>query len=156
MPTALARDLQQRKPFANLEEEVFLNVLRTGDVLLQREAQALRATELTFAQYNVLRILRGAGPQGATCGEVGERMVNRDPDVTRLLDRLEARELVRRSRHAQDRRVVVAVITAKALVLLKPLDAAVPRLHREQLAHMSRAQLELLAKLLVLARTPAS
>ncbi|MDQ3138438.1 MAG: MarR family transcriptional regulator [Gemmatimonadota bacterium] len=135
---------------------MFLNVLRTGDALLQREAEALRAMELTFAQYNVLRILRGARPQGATCGEVGERMVNRDPDVTRLLDRLEARELVRRSRHAQDRRVVVAVITEKALALLKPLDAAVPRLHREQLRHMSRAQLELLAKLLVLARTPAS
>jgi DNA-binding MarR family transcriptional regulator len=153
MDTALGLELRQGKPFANLEEEVFLNVLRTGDALLQREAEVLRIAELTFAQYNVLRILRGAGVAGAACGEIAERMVNRDPDVTRLLDRLEARGLVRRSRDAQDRRVVVAAITDAGRTVLKPLDAAVARVHRDQLRHMTRAQLETLAELLVLART---
>ncbi|MDQ2669800.1 MAG: MarR family transcriptional regulator, partial [Gemmatimonadota bacterium] len=113
MDSVLARELRQGKPFANLEEEVFLNVLRTGDALLQREVEVLRTEGLGFAQYNVLRILRGAGEDGASCGDIAERMVNRDPDLTRLLDRLEAGGLVERSRLETDRRVVVAKITRK-------------------------------------------
>ncbi|MEP6729993.1 MAG: MarR family transcriptional regulator, partial [bacterium] len=134
--------------------EVFLNMLRSSDVLLQGETETLREVQLTFAQYNVLRILRGAGKGGAPCGAVAERMVNRDPDVTRLLDRLEDRGLVQRSRDKQDRRVVIAGITSAGLALIKPLDAAIAQLHRAQLRHMSRAQLEQLAELLALARTP--
>ena len=152
MPSTLGRELRQGKPFANLEEEVFLNVLRTGDALLQGEIEVLRSAELTFPQYNVLRILRGAGVAGASCGEIGERMVNRDPDLTRLLDRLETRGLVSRSRDANDRRVVVASITEEGKAVLKSLDGAVARVHREQLRHMSRRQLETLAELLALAR----
>ena len=154
MDTPPGRELRQGKPFASLEEEVFLNVLRTADALLQAEVDVLRSAELTFAQYNVLRILRGAGATGAACGVIAERMVNRDPDITRLLDRLEARGLVERSRHAEDRRVVVAAITETGRALLKSLDAPVARAHRDQLRHMSRAQMEKLAGLLVLARTP--
>jgi DNA-binding MarR family transcriptional regulator len=154
MPSRLARELRQGKPFANLQEEVFLNVLRTGDALLQREVEILRSEELSFAQYNVLRILRGAGEDGASCGDIAERMVNRDPDLTRLLDRLEARGLVARSRLAEDRRVVIARITREGRALLARLDDRVADTHRQQLRHMSREQLETLAELLVQARTP--
>ena len=152
MASALMRELRQGKPFANLEEEVFLGVLRTGDALLTGEVEVLRTAELSFAQYNVLRILRGAGASGASCGEIAERMVNRDPDLTRLLDRLEARGLVRRERDSEDRRVVVATITAAGRDLLGHLDAKVAAVHREQLRHMSRTQLETLSELLALAR----
>jgi DNA-binding MarR family transcriptional regulator len=153
MKSVLGLEIRQGKPFASLEEEVFLNVLRTGDALLQGETEVLRAAELTFAQYNVLRILRGAGANGASCGEVAERMVNRDPDLTRLLDRLESRGLVHRSRDARDRRVVVATITDAGKEILKSLDAPVARVHRERLRHMTREQLETLAELLALARS---
>ncbi|MDF2770623.1 MAG: Transcriptional regulator, MarR family [Geminicoccaceae bacterium] len=153
MKSALGLEIRQGKPFANLEEEVFLNVLRTGDALLQGETEVLRAAELTFPQYNVLRILRGAGTNGASCGEIAERMVNRDPDLTRLLDRLESRGLVERSRDARDRRVVMATITDAGKEALKSLDVPVARVHRERLRHMTRQQLETLAELLALARS---
>ncbi len=143
----------RRKPVAGIEEVVFQQVLRTAEALLEPEVAVLRTADLSFAQYNVLRILRGAGT-GLPCGEIAARMVNRDPDITRLLDRLEARGLVRRSRERKDRRVVVADITTEGLALLEPLDAPVTRVHESQLAHMSRAQLEKLAELLELARTP--
>lgn len=156
MATRLARELQQTVPFANLEEEVFLSILRTGDALIQAEAKLLREVNLTFAQYNVLRILRGAGKQGATCGDIAGRMVNRDPDVTRLLDRLEERGLVERARDEQDRRVVVGVITKEGLQMLRTLDKTVSAVHRKQLKHMTKKQLQTLADLLALARTPAA
>lgn len=154
MPKTLQQELRQQVPFANLEVEVFLGVLRTADVLLAPEAALLRQHDLTFAQYNVLRILRGAGAAGASCGEIAERMVSRDPDVTRLLDRLEARGLVRRLRDERDRRVVRATITRAGRALLAPLDESLPAVHRRQLGHLSRRQLETLAELLALARTP--
>jgi MarR family transcriptional regulator, organic hydroperoxide resistance regulator len=142
------------KPVTGIEERVFQQVLRTAEALLGPEEVLLRAADLSFAQFNVLRILRGAGSGGLPCGEIATRMINRDPDITRLLDRLEARGLVRRSRDGQDRRLVVADITPAGLALLKPLDRPVDRVHRDQLAHMSREQLEALADLLEIARTP--
>ena len=156
MTTPLRRELRQDRPFANLEEMVFLNVLRTGDALLQAEAAVLRSADITFAQYNVLRILRGAGKAGRTCSDIADRMVNRDPDETRLLDRLEARGLVQRARDEQDRRVVIARITTAGRAVLKSLDAPVARVHRGQLGHMTRSQLETLAELLDLARAGLS
>jgi DNA-binding MarR family transcriptional regulator len=154
MKAPARRQRPKGQPFADIEEMVFQHVLRTAEALLEPEVALLRAADLSFAQYNVLRILRGAGAGGLPCGEIAARMVNRDPDITRLLDRLEARGLVRRSRDEQDRRVVVADITAAGLAVLKPLDGPVARVHREQLAHMSREQLESLAELLEIARTP--
>ena len=148
----LQKELRQSKPFASLEEEVFLSLLRTGDHLLWGEIEVLRTADLTFPQYNVLRILRGAGPEGLSCREISERMVTRDSDITRLLDRLEARGLAERVRHARDRRVIVPRITKKGLDLLKALDAPVARVHTRQLEHMSKAQLRTLAGLLELAR----
>ena len=154
MKAPTRRQRPKGKVFPDIEEMVFQQVLRTAEALLEPEVALLRAADLSFAQYNVLRILRGAGAEGLPCGEIAARMVNRDPDITRLLDRLESRDLVRRSRDEQDRRVVVADITAAGLAVLKPLDGPVARVHRDQLAHMSREQLESLAELLEIARTP--
>ena len=98
MARPLQDEIRQRKPFDSLEEEAVLNVLRTADVLLQRLTTVLKPFKLSHSQYNVLRILRGAGPEGLACREIGERMITRDPDITRLLDRLEARGLLTRTR----------------------------------------------------------
>jgi DNA-binding MarR family transcriptional regulator len=152
MTIGLRAELKQRKPFATTEEVAFLNTLRTADHLLRGEVEVLRGADLTFPQYNVLRILRGAGPQGLSCGDISDRMVTRDSDITRLLDRLEARDLVARGRDERDRRVVVQHISPKGLALLKELDEPVQRVHQRHLRHMTRAQLRQLTELLELAR----
>jgi DNA-binding MarR family transcriptional regulator len=152
----MARDLQseikQKKPFQVREEEVFLNLIRTADLLARKGAELFKAADLSPNQYNVLRILRGAGAEGLACGEVGDRMVTRDPDITRLLDRLEKRDLVRRAREKGDRRVVTARITAAGLDLLKKLDEPVAEWHKLQLGHMDAKQQETLIRLLEIAR----
>src|SRR5689334_8848793 len=103
--------IKQQKPFQSLQQEVFLEVLRTGQALVQDLVGLLKPYGLTQPQYNVLRILRGAGPDGLPTGEVGERMVaSREPDVTRLLVRMERAGLVRRQRRPDNRRVVTASI----------------------------------------------
>ncbi|HSF31330.1 MAG TPA: MarR family transcriptional regulator, partial [Candidatus Tectomicrobia bacterium] len=126
----------QRKPFESLEQEALLNVLRTADVLMQRISTVLKPFKLSHSQYNVLRILRGAGPDGLACQEVAERMISRDPDITRLLDRLEARGLVTRTREQKDRRVVTVRITPEGLRLLTQLDGPVEEADRRQLEHL--------------------
>lgn len=145
-------ELKQRKPFSLREEELFLNILRTSDQLMRRMAEVLKPRDLSATQYNVLRILRGAGSDGLACGEISERMVTRDPDITRLLDRLEKRLLVSRSREKADRRVVTARITAAGLELLGALDAIVANLHKSQLGHLDAKSQESLIKLLEHAR----
>ena len=104
-------------------------------------AELLKPSDLSPAQFNVLRILRGAGPVGATCGEVTGRLVKHDPDVTRLLDRLEKRELIARAREASDRRVVRTRITKAGLDLLAALDEPLDALHERQVGHLSERQL---------------
>lgn len=152
----MARDLQseikQKKPFQLREEELFLNIVRTADLLQRKGSDLLKTFDLSRNQYNVLRILRGAGAEGLACGEVGERMVTRDPDITRLLDRLEKRDLVRRTREKGDRRVVTAQITAAGLDILKKLDEPVAQTHKSQLGHLDAKQQETLIHLLELAR----
>jgi DNA-binding MarR family transcriptional regulator len=145
--TGIRSEIQQRKPFDSLEEEVFLSLQRTAEVLHWRAAELLKPYDLSPTQYNTLRILRGAGTEGLPCSQVGERMVNRDPDITRLLDRLERRGWVRRSR-GQDRRVIVARISAKGLALLARLDAPVNKMPRSLLGHLGQNQLKSLNKLL--------
>ncbi len=126
---------------------MFLDLVRATDTLSRPLSQLLKAEDLSSNQYNVLRILRGA-PDGLPCGEIGNRMITRDPDITRLLDRLEKRGLIARWRDAQDRRVVMAKITAAGMKLLARLDGPVQEMHRRQLGHLGRERLSALACLL--------
>src|SRR6202050_4552982 len=129
------------------EEAVFLDLLRTADVLTRGLVPVLKAEDLSANQYNVLRILRGS-PDGLPCGEIGSRMITRDPDITRLLDRLEKRALISRSRESQDRRMGVARITTEGVKLLSRLDEPVREVHRRQLGHLGRERLRMLTELL--------
>ncbi len=152
MTAQLQAEIKQRKPFANLEEEAFLNLLRTADVLTQGLEKVLKSHGLSPTQYNVLRILRGSGPGGRSCREVGERMLTRDPDITRLLDRLEARGLVTRTRERQDRRVITTRVTKPGLALLGRLDGPAAAWHRERLGRLGAKRLKALIELLEAAR----
>src|ERR1051326_4768395 len=111
--------------------------MQTGDLLARRLEPVLKAAEISPTQYNVLRILRGA-PEGLACGEIGSRLITREPDITRLLDRLEKAELISRGREAKDRRMVLTRITPKGLELLARLDEPVQETHRKQLGHLGR------------------
>jgi DNA-binding MarR family transcriptional regulator len=133
------------------EEMAFLDLLRTTDILSRRLIPVLKAEDLSATQYNVLRILRGA-PAGLACGEIAGRMITRDPDVTRLLDRLEKRGLISRSREIKDRRTVMTRITPDGLKLLSRLDGPVRAAHRRQLGHLGRNRLRALTELLGAAR----
>jgi DNA-binding MarR family transcriptional regulator len=133
------------------EEDAFLDLLRTTDLLSRGPAQVLKAEDLSSTQYNVLRILRGT-PPGLACGEIANRMITRDPDITRLLDRLEKRGLISRCRETKDRRMVMARITPQGLQLLARLDEPVEESHRRQLGHLGASRLRALAELLAAAR----
>src|ERR1700674_3708438 len=141
----------QRRP-GSREETVFLDLLRTCDLLSRRPAQLLKTEDLSSTQYNVLRILRGA-PEGLPCGEIASRLITRDPDVTRLLDRMEKRGLISRSRESRDRRLVLARITREGLKLVNRLDEPVQKIHRKQLGHMGKDRLQSLTELLAAARS---
>ncbi len=135
-------------PSASLEERVFLALLKIADALGQQAEQLTRTAELTGTQYNVLRILRGAGSAGLACRAIGDRMITHDPDITRLLDRLEKQGWITRERQKDDRRVVKARITGRGLELLKPLDRPMRDLHKRQFRHMAGARLKTLYDLL--------
>jgi DNA-binding MarR family transcriptional regulator len=119
----LGDEIKQSKPFAGPEEEAYLNLQRTAEHLRAKSAAWLKPWDLSLTQYNVLRILRGAGRAGLACNEIGARMVTQDSDITRLLDRLEKKGLIERWRDKRDRRVVMARVTRQALTLLGRLDA---------------------------------
>jgi DNA-binding MarR family transcriptional regulator len=146
------KEAEQAGPIGGREEDVYLSMLRTVERLSRGVAETLAGADLTPTQYNALRILRGAGAAGASCTEVGERMVTKDSDVTRLLDRLEARGLISRGREAADRRRVVARITDEGLRVLEGLDGPVVETHRSQLGHLGEKQLATLGRLLKAAR----
>ena len=133
---------------AGIEDRVFIAILKAADTLFNQAEQLMKASGLTAGQYNVLRILRGAGPEGLPCNQISERMISRDPDMTRMLDRIEARELITRERQKEDRRVVKARITDEGLKLLKKLDAPVRELHKHQFSGMSAAKQKTLLELL--------
>jgi DNA-binding MarR family transcriptional regulator len=145
----------KRKQTVCLEEVAFLELCRTTDMLSRRLTVLLKSEDLSATQYNVLRILRGA-PDGLPCGEIGNRMITRDPDITRLLDRLEKRELISRCRESKDRRMVMARITPEGLGLLSRMDDPVREMHRSQLGHLGRERLRTLTELLQTARSEAS
>jgi DNA-binding MarR family transcriptional regulator len=134
------------------EEAALLDLVRTCDLLSRGPAQVLKKEDLSPTQYNVLRILRGA-PGGLACGEIASRMITRDPDITRLLDRLEKRGLISRSRESKDRRTVMTRITPDGLKLLSRLDEPIREVHRKQLGHLGRERLGVLTELLSAARS---
>lgn len=148
MSVALQKELKQNKPFANASEAAHLAVLVTAERLKANAAHVFKAKDLTAAQYNVLRILRGAGKTGITCTDISSRMITRDSDITRMLDRLEARGLISRERQADDRRVVKAFIADAGLLLLKELDRPLRKLVENQMAGISENDLKKLVKLL--------
>lgn len=153
MGRGLQAELKQKVPFTSREQEAYLSVLRTADALEASVEARLKAFGLTGTQYNTLRILRGAGAEGLPCSEVGERMITRDPDITRLLDRLQRRGLVERTRGKRDRRVVYGKITAAGLKLLHELDEPIERHNREMLRHVGQGKLSQLIDLLELVRS---
>src|ERR1700686_2433144 len=150
MNVATQTDLKP-KPGSSPEEVTHLEMLRTMEALSHRFAQVLKTEDLSSTQYNVLRILRGAS-EGLPCGEIGNRMVTRDSDITRLLDRLEKRALVTRCRGSKDRRTGLAGVTPEGLELLARLDEPMRAGHRERLGHLGSERLNVLADLLRLAR----
>ncbi len=148
----LNQEIKQKRPFPSVQEEAILAIVRTADQLSAPMAEVLRGASLSQSQYNILRILRGAGPEGLACGEIADRMVRRDPDLTRLLDRLESRALVARARSTTDRRVVLASITKEGLALLTSLDKPVQASVKATLAHVPEERLRTLVEILEEAR----
>jgi DNA-binding MarR family transcriptional regulator len=144
---------REQKP--TLEAQVFVELVRTAESLSRGAEALLKPTGLSGTQYNVLRILRGAGPDGLLCREIGCRMISRDPDITRLLDRMESRGLISRARGEEDRRVVKTRITPEGLRVLEELDAPVQELHLRQLRHLPVAELRRLSRLLERVRSKA-
>lgn len=132
----------------HLEEDAALAVVRKADYFLQRAADLLKPYGLSATQYNVLRILRGAGKSGASCKDIGSKLIARDPDVTRLMDRLETRGLLSRGRDTEDRRVVTHVLTDAGLALVNELDRPVQEMHRATLGRIAPAKLEALIAIL--------
>ena len=148
MPGRLQAEIGQTRPFELIEEEAMLNVVRTAEVLQRTMADFLREFDLSPVQYNVLRILRGAGAAGATCSQIGERLLTRDPDITRLLDRMEARGLILRERSSEDRRVVITRISGAGSALVDSMDQPLRKLSKSKLGKFGRDGLaELIAGL---------
>lgn len=153
---SVQQEIRQTKPFALREEEAFLGIQLTADRLARKAAAVMKEYDISPAQYNTLRILRGAGAAGLACSEIGERMINRDPDITRMLDRLEKRGLVERCRDQKDRRVITARITKPGLQLLQSMDAPLREFLRKLLSPLGKTRLRSLVRLLDEVRHSAS
>ncbi len=148
-----SRTKKPRKPASSLEQDAYLSLLRTADALARGAEEVIKPVGLSGTQYNILRILRGAGAQGLCCHEAAERMLTHDPDITRLLDRLEKRGLIVRARASSDRRVITAQITPEGLRVLAKLDKPIEECHRRQFGHLGPWRLAQLIELLNSART---
>lgn len=153
MKATLREEIQQQRPFRSLEEDAALNLVRTARLLADVDEAFFRRHDLTPTQYNVLRILRGAGDAGLGRNEIRERLLSRMPDVTRLLDKMEEAGLVRRERSRSDRRCVPTVLTEKGKALVDALDEPVDALHAAQFGHLTTGQLHTLIETLTLLRS---
>ena len=151
----LKLEIVQEPPFSSVEEEALLNLLRTSDCLQRAFHRKTRDWGVTSTQYNVLRILRVAQPQGLTCSAIGSRMIAAEPDITRLLARLKGLKLIRQQRDSHDRRVVWTQISEAGLALLREMDPAIQQVPSELLGHLDGAELAELIRLLELARKPS-
>jgi len=149
---ALKQEIAQQRPFSSMEEEALLNVMRTSDCLQRAFQRRTRHWGITSTQYNVLRILRGAQPQGLTCSAIGDRMITAVPDITRLLGRMKAQKHIRQQRDKKDRRVVWTQITASGLDLLSKMDPEITKIPRELLGHFDRKEIGEFIRLLEVAR----
>lgn len=149
---ALKQEIAQQLPFSSDEEEAVLNLLRTADCLQRAFQRRTRHWGVTGTQYNVLRILRGAGPQGLTCTEIGNRMITAEPDITRLLARMKVLKLIKQQRDKRDRRVVWTQISPAGLELLDKMDDEITRMPKDLLGHLSSSELGEFIRLLELAR----
>ncbi|MBW4026054.1 MAG: MarR family transcriptional regulator [Acidobacteria bacterium] len=156
MANKLQHEIKQGRPFSSLEQEAALNIQRTADDLQRTFAKLIKPFGITPTQYNVLRILRGAAQTGLRCAEISERQISREPDITRLIDRLQRLKLVRRKRDPQDRRVVHNYITEAGLEKLAALDPLIGPAIKDQLGHMGDERLSLLIDLLEEARANPS
>jgi len=141
MPMTLKDEIKQTKPFARPADEALLSILRTAAVLEHAENEVLKAHGLTHTQYNVLRILRGAGKRGLCGRDIADRMVSHVPDVSRLLDRMEDSGLIARRRDPDDRRHVTARITAAGRTVLADATPDLERTGRARTARLSPADI---------------
>jgi DNA-binding MarR family transcriptional regulator len=149
---SLRSEIAQQRPFSGSAEEALLNIARTADCLERAMQRSTRQWNVTSTQYNVLRILRGAHPQGLPCSVIGDRMVTADPDITRLLARLKALKLIRQERDKKDRRVVLTFISPAGLALLSEMDETISQLPAQLLGHLGEDDLRTLIGLLERAR----
>jgi len=155
MTVKAQRDINAKPGLGCPEEQTYLDIQRTAEALAWKLSELLKPAGITTSQYNVLRILRSAGSCGHACGEIAERMVTRDSDVTRLLDRMERMGLVTRCREQKDRRVVTTCITPEGSRLLETLDEPVTELMENLLGDLGDRRLSMLSSLLELARQKA-
>ena len=138
MSGKLQAEIHQTRPFETIEEEAVLNIVRTAEILQRTIADFLKEFDLSPVQYNVLRILRGAGAAGATCSQIGERLLTHDPDITRLLDRMDARGLISRERSSTDRRAIITCISKDGLRLADSIDEPIRALTRSRMGQFGR------------------
>ena len=155
MTPTLRDEIHQYRPFTSPQQEAFLNIARTQAVLFDAFEKLLRPHGISFTQYNVLRVLRGAEPDGLCRNEVRDRLLTRMPDVTRLLDRMEEAGLISRVRDTADRRQVTTRLTKQGRQLVDQLDAPVAAEHQRRLGHLTQAQLTTLIDLLTAVRRNA-
>ncbi|MGB6689819.1 MAG: MarR family transcriptional regulator [Terracidiphilus sp.] len=148
----LKDEIKQERDFQSAEEQALLNLIRTADCLDRAMERMIRPFGVTSTQYNALRILRGAHPRGLTCSAIGDRMITAEPDITRLLSRLKALNLIRQQRDRRDRRMLWTQISPQGLKLLSEMDPMIERGPGELLGHMTRAELDSLSQLAEAAR----
>jgi DNA-binding MarR family transcriptional regulator len=146
VPGRIPIEVTQASVLPSSQESAFLSIVRTADAMVRSVDLLLRGHGVTATQYNVLRILRGAGESGASCRDIGERLINAEPDITRLLDRMEKLGLISRCRESDDRRFVTVRITPAGLVLVNGLDEPIAAFHCERFASFSGAELAQLSR----------
>lgn len=149
---ALKDEIAQERPFSSIEEEALLNIMRTSDCVNRTFQRRTRHWGITSTQYNVLRILRGAQPEGLTCSAIGDRMIAAEPDITRLLARMKSLKLIKQQRDKRDRRVVWTQISPSGLDLLGRMDPEIISMPKELLGHLKTEEITELTRLLELAR----
>lgn len=152
----LKHEIAQQRPFSSSAEEALLNLMRTADCVGRTMQRATRRWGITSTQYNVMRILRGAHPEGLTCSAIGDRMITADPDITRLLARLKALKFVRQQRDKRDKRIVWTHIAPAGLALLAEMDPVIQWMPGEMLGHLDEKELAEFIRLLELARMPCT